>query len=284
MLARGALVAELFSTLARQYPVTCILSSVDGLATSSYGVLHSRAFSGHCGQHATHESCHHREPPSNPGGPQGQEGPSSSQSHGYDTNFHQQEHACWSCNHHFRRGGLICRSCDKIQPVDGSLNYFEVLGLPEIKFDLDLAQLERRYKLLQWQLHPDKTVTKTEEEKDYSAEHAALLNQAYGVLRRPLSRANYMLMLQGVEAGENFQGTIEDPELLMEILELQEEVEMTSDAKQLNDILHDIQHRHKVVVEKLGAAFRNSNIPLATRLTTELTYICRLEQTIINKL
>lgn len=60
-------------------------------------------------------------------------------------------------------------------------------------FDLDPAALEKRYKLLQWQLHPDKSVTKTAEERQYSAEQAALINQAYGVLRNPLTRANYMV-------------------------------------------------------------------------------------------
>lgn len=60
-------------------------------------------------------------------------------------------------------------------------------------FDLDPAALEKRYKLLQWQLHPDKSVRKTPQEQQYSADQATLVNQAYGVLRQPLSRANYMV-------------------------------------------------------------------------------------------
>lgn len=60
-------------------------------------------------------------------------------------------------------------------------------------FDLDPAALEKRYKLLQWQLHPDKTVNRSPEEQQFSAEQATRVNQAYGVLRHPLSRANYMV-------------------------------------------------------------------------------------------
>ena len=56
-------------------------------------------------------------------------------------------------------------------------------------FDIDEASLERRYKLLQWALHPDKAVSRTQQEQGLSAEAAARINQAYGVLRRPLSRA-----------------------------------------------------------------------------------------------
>lgn len=60
-------------------------------------------------------------------------------------------------------------------------------------FELDPAALEKRYKLLQWQLHPDKTVNRSPEEQQFSAEQATRVNQAYGVLRHPLSRANYMV-------------------------------------------------------------------------------------------
>jgi hypothetical protein len=60
-------------------------------------------------------------------------------------------------------------------------------------FDLEPAALEKRYKLLQWQLHPDKTVNRSPEEQQFSAEQATRVNQAYGVLRHPLSRANYMV-------------------------------------------------------------------------------------------
>jgi Fe-S protein assembly co-chaperone HscB len=67
-------------------------------------------------------------------------------------------------------------------------------------FDLDPAALEKRYKLLQWQLHPDKTTLRSQEEQQFSAEQATRVNQAYGVLRRPLSRANYMVRFIGSQA------------------------------------------------------------------------------------
>jgi hypothetical protein len=68
-----------------------------------------------------------------------------------------------------------------------------ILCSAEPTFDVDAAVLERRYKLLQWQLHPDKAVGRSFEEQRFSAEQAALVNQAYGVLRSPLPRANYLV-------------------------------------------------------------------------------------------
>jgi curved DNA-binding protein CbpA len=71
----------------------------------------------------------------------------------------------------------------------------------EPAFDIDEAALERRYKLLQWTLHPDKSVSRTPQERDFSAEHASHINQAYGVLRRPLSRANYLVRRRAALGG-----------------------------------------------------------------------------------
>jgi curved DNA-binding protein CbpA len=67
------------------------------------------------------------------------------------------------------------------------------IGSNRPSFDLDPAAMEKRYRLLQWQLHPDKSAGKTPQEQQYSADQATRVNQAYGVLRQPLARANYMV-------------------------------------------------------------------------------------------
>ncbi len=60
-------------------------------------------------------------------------------------------------------------------------------------FDIDPQLLEKRYKGLQWNLHPDKMGRKAAEEQEFSAQHASNVNLAYSVLKSPLSRANYMV-------------------------------------------------------------------------------------------
>lgn len=37
--------------------------------------------------------------------------------------------SCWSCDHMVKRGGVVCYGCDKIQPVDETLNHFEMFGM-----------------------------------------------------------------------------------------------------------------------------------------------------------
>lgn len=42
--------------------------------------------------------------------------------------FEEQEATCWSCHDRYHRGGLVCQACDKIQPSDPTLSYFDLLG------------------------------------------------------------------------------------------------------------------------------------------------------------
>lgn len=46
-----------------------------------------------------------------------------------DASFAAQEAACWSCEGRHKRGSVLCQSCDKIQPLDSSLTYFDIMGV-----------------------------------------------------------------------------------------------------------------------------------------------------------
>ncbi|KAI8467380.1 MAG: hypothetical protein J3K34DRAFT_523776 [Monoraphidium minutum] len=198
--------------------------------------------------------------------------------------FEEQERACWSCHDRHKRGSLLCQACDRIQPVDSSLTHFDIMGIKEPTYDVDEASLERRYKLLQWSLHPDKAVGRTPQERGFSAEHAAHINMAYGVLRRPLSRANYLLMLAGVPAGDHFEGTLEDPELLMEVMEAREEVEATDDPHALESLLRSCQASQRRLEGELSGAFKARENGRAAALVAQLTYYVRLEEAIVAKI
>eukprot|EP00955_Chlamydomonas_euryale_P026355 278335-Chlamydomonas_euryale.AAC.21 len=39
------------------------------------------------------------------------------------------DQSCWSCEHRFKKGGLVCTGCEKVQPVDETVNYFQLLGM-----------------------------------------------------------------------------------------------------------------------------------------------------------
>src|SRR5216683_3408229 len=107
-------------------------------------------------------------------------------------------------------------------PPDGlpalTSDYFEFFGVKR-SLALDLEQLQKRFYELSRLLHPDRYTRKPPEEKQYSQDATALLNDAYRVLRDPLQRAEYVLRQAGLDIGE--QGTKNvPPELLEEVFEL----------------------------------------------------------------
>ena len=97
-------------------------------------------------------------------------------------------------------------------------DYFEFLELPR-NLTIDLKDLEKRFYTLSRQLHPDLYARKSADERDYALEASAVLNDAYRALKDPISRALYLLKIEGFDIGE--QGTKDVPqELLEEVFEL----------------------------------------------------------------
>ena len=97
-------------------------------------------------------------------------------------------------------------------------DYFEFLELPR-NLTIDLKDLEKRFYTLSRQLHPDLYARKSAAERDYALEASAVLNDAYRALKDPISRALYLLKIEGFDIGE--QGTKDVPqELLEEVFEL----------------------------------------------------------------
>ena len=110
--------------------------------------------------------------------------------------------------------------------LDFSKNYFELFGLP-VRFEVDGAELASRYRDLQRAVHPDRYASATEQEKRLSMQGATRLNDALDTLKKPLSRAKYLLELKGVDLAAG-AGSISDGVFLMEQMELREEL---ADAK-----------------------------------------------------
>ena len=75
-----------------------------------------------------------------------------------------------------------------------------------------------------------------------AVQKAAQINDAYQVLKNPISRAEYILAEQGVEIrGE--QQTMQDPMFLMEQMELREELEEIADSTDPESALFDFDSK-----------------------------------------
>jgi molecular chaperone HscB len=83
--------------------------------------------------------------------------------------------------------------------IDFSRNHFELFGLPE-RFRFDPASLDRAYRALQSEVHPDRFARAGEAEQRLALQSSARVNEAYQALRDPVARAQYLLSLHGIEA------------------------------------------------------------------------------------
>ncbi len=133
------------------------------------------------------------------------------------------------------------------------MNKFEVLGF-EPRFGLDAVELERRYKELSKQLHPDRFATAPAKERIASLAAATALNDAYRTLRVPVARAAHLLEIHGRKLGPNEPV---DQAFLMEILDMREalaEAKAEGDAARMQALGGDIAGRRAAALAALGGA------------------------------
>ena len=149
-------------------------------------------------------------------------------------------HGCWSCKTQVE--AHFCESCGKVQPAE-PVDYFRFFGLPR-KLDLNVKELERDFYKLSRQLHPDKYARVTDQERQWSLEKSARLNDAYRTLRDPIERTKYLLELEGMKLEEQSSAATQEakatgtekkqvvpPELLEEVFELNMQLEEVRMAK-----------------------------------------------------
>lgn len=162
------------------------------------------------------------------------------------------------------------------------MNYFELFGLPS-QFNLDGSLLSSQFRELQKQFHPDKYATASERDRLMAVQKAAEINDAYQVLKSPITRAEYLLSINGVDIrGE--QQTMQDPMFLMEQMELREELEDIANRSDSEDALFDFDGKvskmfkqHLVQVEQ---ELNDALWPQAAECVRKLKFIAKLKNEI----
>lgn len=126
--------------------------------------------------------------------------------------------------------------------MDLTADFFSLFDLPR-RFALEVAELDRRYRDLQAEVHPDRFAAASDAEKRLSMQWATQANEAYRTLKKPLERASYLLHLAGhdVRADKN---TAMPAEFLMEQMEWREAV---ADARAGGD-----HHELEQLLERLN--------------------------------
>lgn len=70
---------------------------------------------------------------------------------------------CWNCNFVYK-SDLFCSKCKVLQEPPENLTYFDIIGIAK-SYDINITEIQKKYKDLQKVLHPDKFSTKSEVSK-----------------------------------------------------------------------------------------------------------------------
>lgn len=116
-------------------------------------------------------------------------------------------------------------------------NHFELFGLPA-RFALDTVGLERSYREIQSQIHPDKFAHASEADRRASMQWTTRVNEAYQTLKVPIARAAYLLALHGVDTGLESNTSMSSEFLVAQMgwREAVEEALLAADTRELEHL------------------------------------------------
>lgn len=161
-------------------------------------------------------------------------------------------------------------------------DYFGLFGL-QPSFRLDITALEGIYHNLQSTVHPDRYAHTPESERRLSMQWATRVNEAYRTLKDPLLRAQYLLALNGVDAGQE-SNTAMPPDFLMEQMEWREavaEARAAEDVDALEKLLARLgAHAGDVLREVEVALDHTKDYAAAADAVRRLLFVHKLQQDI----
>ena len=108
-------------------------------------------------------------------------------------------------------------------------NHFELFGLAPA-FAVEGEALERSYREIQSRVHPDRFAHAGDAERRASLQWTTRVNEAFQVLKNPVTRAKHLLELHGVDVAFE-TNTAMPPDFLMQQMELREALEEATERK-----------------------------------------------------
>jgi molecular chaperone HscB len=195
----------------------------------------------------------------------------------------------------------FCPQCSRILALGRHGDFFSFLGLPR-RLVIDQAQLERRFRDLSRQFHPDYFYNAPPTERLASLERSSYLNDAYRALRSPISRIEHLLAIEGLPSAKSEEGTAKvPPDLLEEVFELNEQLDEIRESRESGGDPAELRERlesarkpidmkreeHEREVETLSAQWDRQlaeGTPAERRATLEALRERLLERNYINNL
>lgn len=151
------------------------------------------------------------------------------------------------------------------------MSYFELLALPP-HFSINLKALEQAYFTAQRATHPDRFIGKGDAERSAAISRSQLVNDAYETLKNPLTRAEHLLELQGMDPLSD--DTVAPPDILAEMMDLRERIfDSGSNGALLAALVGEIRALAAANEGELAQAFDDADYKRAMNETIRLQYL-----------
>ncbi|KAI9809014.1 MAG: hypothetical protein M1825_002303 [Sarcosagium campestre] len=158
---------------------------------------------------------------------------------------------------------------------------------PRGPFAIPLPKLKREFLQLQSLAHPDRQHSSgisggsgggggRAQEEGLSAR----INEAYRILEQPLTRAQYLLSLRGIDVAADETGTVEDAQLLMQVMDVREAVEAAESEAEVEELRRENEVRVAESVSVLEDAFARDDLVEATDEAVRLRYWTNIKESL----
>lgn len=151
---------------------------------------------------------------------------------------------------------------------------FALLGLSP-QFALDAEAIERAFLERSKMVHPDRFASASAAERASALLQARALNDAYQRVKKPVSRAEYLLAREGVTIGDNERL---EPAMIEQVLELREELALArqrGDRAGLEALQAQMRGRRVRAIDELAPLFAADDLAAVKRILISLRYIDR---------
>ena len=155
-------------------------------------------------------------------------------------------------------------------------NHFELFHLPQT-FSVDMDALDKAYRDVQNQVHPDRFGSATDAEKRVAMQWATRANEAYRTLKSPYKRAAYLCELNGIDLQVE-SNTAMPREFLMQQMEWREALEDAKGMKDLDALEAldgELRNARKDKVAEVGALIDAGDFPSAAQGVRQLMFLER---------
>lgn len=161
-------------------------------------------------------------------------------------------------------------------------NPFELFGL-EPNFLLNEQELSQKLRNMLQAVHPDRFASASDQEQLAAMQKTTQINDAYGVLKSPVRRAQALLLLTTGVDGHG-EVTVKDPMFLMQQLELREELENLSqkqDMQGLMDFAEQIEAMEEEQLAGINDLFSKAELE-SDKILAEIHKLQFLRKTLID--